>query len=398
MEEEAARRVQEEQQRLAEEAGRARRAVEEMLRLRDELEHEKLQAEAEATSRRHEEEERLRLMQVEAERRLREEERKLEESYAWQAEELGRLQRMKEAAELQLVEERERLKADSQVARQRLAEAQRIQSEVESARLAGAHEAELRQQRQLELERKLREEIQAKVDSERRRLEAEFARNAEELGLARREKAAAEAARIAAAEEAERIVFEYKQSHQKLREREEAKLEAERARLEADGRQLREALLEAQAAKGLALLTQQRAEQQITELAAARAAQADGSTQARLASDIVAIEEELSAARAQIAAADAEQDRMELAARAHARHLEQHRQDEAVTRNRFEQEVESWLREQEGQHSSPSQSQMLANQKAHLERITKRAQKARDTAKAHDQALIQELASRLRDD
>ncbi|MDP3219876.1 MAG: hypothetical protein Q8S73_37600 [Deltaproteobacteria bacterium] len=85
-------------------------------------------------------------------------------------------------------------------------------------------------------------------------------------------------------------------------------------------------------------------------------------------------------------------------ARAHARHLEQHRHEEAVTRNRFEQEVEVWLREQETQHAVPAQTQMLANQKAHLDRIKKRAQKARDAAKAHDQALIQELASRLRDD
>lgn len=134
------------------------------------------------------------------------------------------------------------------------------------------------------------------------------------------------------------------------------------------------------------------------ELAAARQAAPDHSVQARLASDIVAIEAELSAARAQIAAAEADQERMEAAARVHARSLEQHRHEEAATRGRFEQEVETWLREQEAQQAGPATGKLLANQKAHLERIRQRAVKAREAAKAHDQALIEELASRLKDD
>jgi len=119
---------------------------------------------------------------------------------------------------------------------------------------------------------------------------------------------------------------------------------------------------------------------------------------AQLASDLEAVEEELSVARAQIAAAEADQQRMEEAAREHALHLEQHRHEEAESRNRFEQEIEAWLREQEAQQSLPSHTETLANQRAHLERVRKRAQQAREAAKAHDQALLEELASRLRDD
>ena len=50
------------------------------------------------------------------------------------------------------------------------------------------------------------------------------------------------------------------------------------------------------------------------------------------------------------------------------------------------------------QDSDEVQQQILANQKAHLERIKMRAQQARKAAKQHDQSLIDELANQLKDD
>lgn len=74
------------------------------------------------------------------------------------------------------------------------------------------------------------------MQSERRQLEEELARNASELERARREREAAEAARRAAAAEAEQIVAEFKDAHARKRMQEEAEMRFERERLEADYR------------------------------------------------------------------------------------------------------------------------------------------------------------------
>jgi CRP-like cAMP-binding protein len=381
------------------EAARVQRTWEDAQRLKAQILAEKTQAEAEAEARRQVEETRIQQMREDAEQRLREEERKLEESHARQAEELARLQRMKETAEAQLNAERERLRQESDEALKRLAEARRIQVEVEQAREESSREAKSRQQRQLELERKLRDEIQSKVDGEQRRLEADFARNAEELKSAQREKAAAEAARVAASEEAERIIAECKQTHQQMREREAEKLRLGRERLESDAAQLRAALAEAQQSQEHAQATQQRLQVRLTELAAQSArerAREDG-RQAQIAADVAAIEAEVSQARAQ-AAAEAARQRVQASAAHNRQSLEQHRQEEAAAHNRFKHEIESWLHEQETTQASAQSKPMFASQQAHLERIKLRAQAARAAAEAHDQALIEELAARLRDD
>ena len=95
---------------------------------------------------------------------------------------------MKDVAESELHNERERLKVEAGEAKTRLLEAKRIQQEVEKTRVESSKEAEQRQLRQVELERKLRDEAQANIFSERHKIEAELARNAEELKRARREK------------------------------------------------------------------------------------------------------------------------------------------------------------------------------------------------------------------
>jgi CRP-like cAMP-binding protein len=400
LEKEAAEKIAEEQARLAAEAAQAQRTWEDAQRLKEQIEIEKRRADEEAAERRREEEARIQQMRDDAEQRLREEERKLEESYAWQAEELARLQRMKEEAEEQLVLERARLKSETEDARSRLAEAHRIQSEVEQARMASAQEAEQRQQRQIELERRLRDEMQAKVDGERRKLEAEFARNAEELERAQREKAAAEAARNAAADEAERIIQEFKKTHQEQREREEEKLSRERERLELEAAQLRASLEQAKHAQEQAALVQKRLEAQLQETVAARAGDhaQHSAIAASLSDNIASMEAEVSAARANAAAAEAAHKRVQVAARMNLANLEQHRQEEGAIRTRFEQEIQSWLSEQDEVQNSQLTKKVFASQRAHMERIKQRAQAARNAAKAHDQALIEDLATRLRED
>ncbi|MFT4560648.1 MAG: CRP-like cAMP-binding protein [Gammaproteobacteria bacterium] len=395
VDQEAAERLKAEQQRLAEEAQRAKVVLDEAERIKEEITKEKEAAEALAEQRRLEQEAKFEELQHAAEQRMREEERKLAESYAWQAEELKRLQAMKDDAESELRQERELLKKEASEAKTRLMEAKRIQHEVEQTRIQSSEEAETRQLRQVELERKLRDEVQEKIVSERHKIEAEFARNAEELERARREKDAAEAARIAAAAEAERIIQEYKETHEVLRRREEEKLLAERQRLESDSAELRLALEESRREKEQALELQGQAEQQIAELEKTTAAGAEAD---RLAKDIAALEEEAKEARETAAAAEEAQRKVQAAADANREFIQQNQSEETESRDRFEDEIASWLTEQEAYESSDLQQQILANQKAHLERIKERAQSARSAAKQHDQSLIEELASRLQED
>lgn len=395
MDAEAAERLKAEQEKLAEEARRAKAVLEEAQRIKEQVAREKEAAEADAEQRRLEQEAQFAAMQEEAQRRMREEEKKLAESYAWQAEELARLQQMKDEAQSELHKERERLKHEASEAKKRLLEAKRIQNEVEQTRVESSKEAEERQLRQVELERKLRDEAQQKIVSERHKIEAEFARNAEELERARREKDAAEAARVAAAEEAERIIQEYKETHELLREREEEKLLAERKRLQAESEKLRIALEESSREKETALALQRQAEEQIRALTETTNA---GIESEQLAKDIAALEEEAREARETAEAAEEAQRKVQAAADANREFMQQNENEENESRNRFEDEIEGWLEEQEAHESSELQQQILANQKAHLERIKLRAQSAREAAKRHDQSLIDELANRLRED
>ncbi|MFT5416061.1 MAG: CRP-like cAMP-binding protein [Gammaproteobacteria bacterium] len=395
IDEEAAERLKAEQERLAEEVQRAKAILDEAQRIKEEITKDKEVAEALAEQRHLEQEAKFEELQRSAQQRMREEERKLAESYAWQAEELKRLQAMKDAAESELRQERELLKKEASEAKTRLMEAKRIQHEVEQTRIQSSLEAEERQLRQVELERKLRDEVQEQIASERHKIEAEFARNAEELDRARREKGAAEAARIAAAEEAERIIQEYKETHEVLRRREEEKLLAERQRLESDSAELRLALEESRREKEQALSLQGQAEQKITELEKINAAGAEAD---KVAKDIAALEEEAKEARETADAAEEAQRKAQAATDANLKFIKQNQSEEDQSRDRFEDEIASWLTEQEAYESSDLQQQILANQKAHLERIKERAQVARAAAKDHDQSLIEELASRLRED
>ena len=391
----ATERLQAEQERLAEDARRAQAVMEEAQRIKEQVAREKELAEAEAEKRRAEQQAEFEAMQRDAEARMREEERKLSESYAWQAAELERLQKMKDEAESELQKERERFREEAAEAKTRLREAQRIQKEVEQTRQDSSREAEERQQRQIELERKLRDEVQQRLASERHKIEAEFARNAEELERARREKESAEAARIAAAEEAEKIIQEYKQTHELLRQREHDKLREERERLQREAQALREELEESKREKEEALKLQRSAEAEISKLSSQQNDELDAQQRAE---DIAALREEARLARETAEAAEEAQRKAQAAADANREFLQKNETEENESRNRFEEEISTWLQEQEELENSDLQQQILANQKAHLERIKKRAQSAREAAKKHDQSLIDELARRLRED
>lgn len=378
-----------ERERLAQDAERARRTWEEACKLKLELEVARQEAELEAERRHAAHEERIQQMQAQAEARLQEEQRRLEQSYAWQAEELAKLQQLKETAEARLAEERARAIEQSEHARQRLAEARRIQREVEVTQSAAQQEAEQRHVRQLELERRLREEIREKIHSERQRLETEFARNAEELERARRERDAAEAARVAAAAEAEQIIAEQRAAYEKLRQQEQQELTAERQLLAAEAAHLRDALHDSQRDKDAALDAQRAAEQQLVSL---REQQAQAATE-RGASAIASIEQDVARARARVVAAERAQSAVKTAHAKTLASMQRNEQASEAAKVRLEEELNEWLREQE---SHGGTLPLPDDQREYLERIRTRAKEARDRAKQHDQALLDELELQLR--
>ena len=369
----------------------AQRELAEAQRTKAEVERAKADADVAVQRERDAQRERVEQVRAEMERRLQEEERKLRASYAWQAEELKRLQSQKAEAEVRLREEQERVRVQADESRVRLAEARDYQRRLEEVQLASAHETEMREQQQLALESKLREELRHTVQTERRQLEQELARNAAELDRARREREAAEAARRAAAAEAEQIVAEFKDAHARKRMQEEAEMRFERERLEADARCLRLALELAQREKQAALQQQSAIE---LEIADRQRLGVDSDTAGE--SDLRALQAQAQQLAEQIAASDRAQAEAQAAAVASAGDLAAHRVHEERVRASLKSEIDEWLHEQDAAENSDSQRGILANQRAHLDRIKQRAQAVRAAAKAHDQALINELADKLK--
>lgn len=381
----------EEKKRLEAAAEQARRELAEAQRLKADIEREKAEAEQAVQREREAQNEKVERVRAEMSRKLAEEERKLRESYAWQAEELKRLKSQKTEAEARLREEQERLRVQAEESRARLAEARDYQKRLEEVQRASADEAERREKQQLALEKKLREELKQKVHTERERLEQELARNAAELERARREREAAEAARLAAGEEAERIVAEYKQAHDRKRKQEEADMRVERERLNAESESLRLALELAEREKAAAVEKQERIEREIEELKVSRS-----DDEASLQSDLRALEEQAREAAERVAEVERSHADARAAAVASVGNLAAHEVHEQQVRSELEHELHEWLREQDEVEQSDVQQSILANQRAHIERIKKRAQQAREAAKAHDQALINELSDKLR--
>ena len=381
----------EEKQRLEAEAEKSRLELVEAQRLKAEIEREKAANEEAARKEREAQREKVARVRAEMERKLKDEERKLKESYAWQGEELNRLKEQKKEAEVRLLDEQERVKAQAEESSARLAEARDYQKRLEDVQLTSAREAEIREQQQLALEGKLREELKEKAQSERQKLEDELTRNAAELERAKQERDAAEAAGVAAAEEADRIVADFKDAHARKRAEEEADMRVERERLQADAEHLRLALELAQREQQTALDAQEQIEQEITALKDLKS-----DDPAAFETDLAELEAQARDAADHVAEIERTRVETQAAALASAGDLAAHKVHEEHIRDDLKDELNDWLKEQDEIENDDVQQGILANQKAHMDRIRKRAQSARMAAKTHDQDLINELAGRLR--
>ena len=133
----------------------------------------------------------------------------------------------------------------------------------------------------------------------------------------------------------------------------------------------------------------------VAEIALLRASSAD--SEQKRAHDLELLEAQASEAARMVADMERARADAQAAAVALAGDLAAHKVHEGQVRTALEVELEEWMKEQTELEGNDHQRSMLANQKAHLDRIKQRAAHARVAAKAHDQALLDELAKRLRE-
>lgn len=392
-----AQELQAERDRLHAEEECARQALAETARLKEELEAAKHQAEAEALRLRQEEERRLEQLHTEADRRLQEEKQKLETAYAWKEEELTRVLREKREAEVQLAEERKQLANEKLQARRRLHEARRLQQQLEELQKITAEEITRRIRQQEELESQLRDEIQIKIASERHQLETEFARNAQQLEQAQREREAAEAARQAAAEEAERIVAEYRTAHERWKAEEQARLAEERQHIEREAQRLEENLTAAASARAQAETARLTAEAHLQTLKALPpiTPEVTAASSEKWRDEVRQAEHNISEVSSHVLVAREAEATIAAAIEINQAELARQQRAEQELRLEIQQEVDTWLKEQEDLENSDTQRLILANQRENMERIKRSAVAARRVAQEHDQQLLDDLAKRL---
>lgn len=392
-----------ERARLEAEAARASKALAEAQRLKQETEAAKRKAEAEVARRRGEEEQRIQRLKLELEQKLHNEQQKLASEYSRNAGELEKMQRLKQEGERRVAEERRRLDAEADEAKTRLAEAKRIQAQVEKSRRKAEDAANKRQAEQAAREQALRKDVEAKIREERRKLEAEFAKNAEMLQKAQREKLSAEAVRAAAAQEAERIIEEYKSAHERQREEDESRLRAEREKLEAEAGRIESALADAQRAKEQAEAASRSAQVQAAQvraaqLQAAQAPQPAGPAGNEMRAEALAAEDSLSQARKELEAAEIARQRAEAARQEHEQKVARHVEVEEHVSQQLAMELEQWREDQDRRDSLKSKDVMVDHQKEHMERIRRKADEAQRKTDEDVEDLLSDVAAQLKDD
>jgi CRP-like cAMP-binding protein len=369
------------------------------------LEKEKKLAQAEAIKKAEQEEARLKKLQAESDKQMQQEKKKLEEIYNKNAQDMEKIQKAKEEAEETLRKEREKLEEQAEVARKQIEEAQRIKQEAEASRkkleeLEASkklleEEAEKKRLQDEEREKQLQAEAKAKIEEERKKLAEQYERNAIEFEEMKKEKAAAEAARLAAKDEAEKIIQEYKSSHDKTRAEEEAKLKAERQKLEVEAKKIQEAMKEIQEAK----LEAERVKQEALAEAGRLKDKQMESTSSReqrekLEVEIKAAEEKAVEAEREIEDAAHREKLTESAKEVNEADLSKKKQQEEAFLAQVEGDLQEFEEKQEEDSASVTQVQMHSDM---MKRIKLKAADAKKKAAQANTSLLDDISKQLGD-
>jgi CRP-like cAMP-binding protein len=349
-------------------------------------------AEADAVKQRKAEEEKLARVEAEAKKRIEDEKKRLEDVYARNADEMEKLEKMKQEAEEKARLEREKLEKHAKEAHLSKSETERLKKELENARQAMTLELEKRKKEQEALERKIQMKARQKLEEERKKLAEQYALNNQELEKARREKAAAEAARIAAQEEADRVISEYKSQYDKNKAAEDDAIKAERRKLEEQQREIQEALQQVQAAKADAEALKVEAAKELSGLREKQRQSAiaqDGGTS--LKSEIKQAEARLNQARINIAKSQQQTVKIQEEKRMNAADLEAKKAEQDEMKKRLAADLANFKEELEEQEREFSNT----TQRNHMQRIKKRAEEARAKAQIKDAGLLAEIRNQL---
>ncbi|MEJ2761076.1 MAG: cyclic nucleotide-binding domain-containing protein, partial [Gammaproteobacteria bacterium] len=320
---------------------------------RTELEAAKKAAEAEAARLRKKEEENLSRMEAQAKKKIEAEKKRLEQVYANNAEEMEKLEKMKSEAENKARQERERLEKHAQESKHNKGEAERLKKELETARQAMAEEAEKR----------------------------------------REEQAAAEAARVAAKKEAEKLISEYKSQHESYKAEEEKRLEEDRNKLEEQQRQIQKSLQEIQAARADAEALKLEAAKELSALKEKQRQSAmaqDGGVS--LKSEIKHAEARLNQAKVSIAKSQQQTIQIQEQKRMNAADLETKRMEGQAMRKNLEADLANFreeLEEKEKEFAS------MTTQLEHMRRIKERAEEAKAKAQMANANLLSDVKRQL---
>ncbi len=387
-------RLQAKEHELEKESQRVSAEQNKTCRIKEEVETQRRLVAAE-TERLQRDQERIHRLNEETKKRLLEQEARITAIYAQKEEELKKARMFREEVEEQLRLERERLATQTEETKRKLAEARGIEKAMETARLVAADEEGQIQQRQHYLDQKLREEYEEKLAEERKKLKLEFASNAEQLALARKEKAAAEVASRAAAEEAERIVARHKAAYQRQHEEQQASMQAERERMDRETVKLSAQLQQAALIKKEATSIKHTAEEHLARVRKEQEIATSGAQRADMEAQVAAMETELSEAAQNLAVAQRAQAQAEAANKANREKLDLQRQKEQLLRGRIEADIQRWVQEQDAFWSSEEQRRLARERENAMKLIRKEEEESKRCIKQHDQQLLTEISAML---
>ena len=358
------------------------------------LEAARKQAEAEAQQLRKAEADKLARLESEAKQRIDAEKKKLEEVYSRNAEEMEKLEMMKQEAEEKARLKQEHLEQQMQAAQRDKGEAARLKQQLEKARIAMAQEAERRKKEQELMERKIQMKARQKLEEERKKMAQQYALNNAELEKARREKAAAEAARIAAKQEAERVISEYKSQHDKTKAADEERLRQERAKLEQQQRQIQEALKQVQEARAEAEALKQEASDELAALRERQRQSAAAQDGSALKNEIRQAEARLNKAKLSIAKSQQQTVKIQEEKRVNAADLEAKKKEHEELNKKLAADLADFQEELEEQDR---EYQSMRTQMEHMRRIKERADAAKAKAQISDASLLADVRKMLDD-
>jgi len=364
---------------------------------RAKIEEAKKRVEEDVLRLRAEEEVRLKKLEQEAAQRMELERKKIEEVYSRNAEEMEKLEKLKQEAEESLKLERERIERQAEEARKNQQDVEKIREELEAARKAMNEEAQRRQLEQEEMRKQIELQARKKIEIERRKLAEQIARNNQEMEKARQEKAIAEAGRVAAKQEAELMIQEYKSQHEKTRADEEARIRAERLKLEEEQKKIQLVLQEIQKTRAEAEVLKRAALAEVTALKAKQ--YQEDITRSEVARNelkdkIKLAQEKLAKATEKIARVDQDEEQAVVAKKVNDEDLSKKKAEEEALRKQLAADLDEFkeeLEEQEREYANAT------TQLDHMRRIKERAEAAKKAAETSAKDLLSDVAAQLGD-